>query len=47
MPQVTIQIMEYTRLSDANIITAKYMDSILIKERLIDSVVADTKTEFF
>ena len=39
--------MEYTRLSDANIITAKYMDSILIKERLIDSVVADTKTEFF
>jgi isopentenyl diphosphate isomerase/L-lactate dehydrogenase-like FMN-dependent dehydrogenase len=39
--------MEYTRLSDANIITAKYMDSILIKERLIDSVVGDTKTEFF
>ena len=39
--------MEYTRISDANIITAKYMDSILIKERLIDSVVADTKTEFF
>ena len=39
--------MEYTRLSDANIITAKYMDSILIKERLIDSVVAGTKTEFF
>ena len=38
--------MEYTRISDANIITAKYMDSILIKERLIDSVVADTKTEF-
>ncbi len=47
MLQGTIQIMEYTRLSDANIITAKYMDSILIKERLIDSVVADTKTEFF
>ena len=39
--------MEYTRISDANIITAKYMDSILIKERLIDSVVADTKIEFF
>ena len=39
--------MEYTRISDANIINAKYMDSILIKERLIDSVVADTKTEFF
>ena len=39
--------MEYTRISDANIITAKYMDSIFIKERLIDSIVADTKTEFF
>ena len=39
--------MEYTRISDANTITAKYMDSILIKQRLIDSVVADTKTEFF
>lgn len=38
--------MEYNRISDANIITAKYMDSILIKERLIDSVVADTKTDF-
>ena len=43
----TVQIMEYSRISDANIITAKYMDSILIKERLIDSVVADTTTEFF
>ncbi len=39
--------MDYTRLSDANIITAKYMDSILIEERLIDSVVADISTEFF
>ena len=39
--------MEYSRISDANIITAKYMDSILIKERLIDSVVADTKTKVF
>ena len=38
--------MEYNRISDANIITAKYMDSILIKERLIDSVVADIKTDF-
>ena len=38
--------MEYTRLSDANIITEKYMDSILIEERLIDSVVADISTEF-
>ncbi|MBP5331244.1 MAG: alpha-hydroxy-acid oxidizing protein [Lachnospiraceae bacterium] len=39
--------MEYNRISDANVITARYMDSILITERLIDSVVADTKTEFF
>ena len=38
---------DYTRLSDANIITARYMDSILIKQRLIDSVVAETSTEFF
>ena len=38
--------MEYTRLSDANIITEQYMDSILIEERLIDSVVADTSIEF-
>jgi len=39
--------MDYTRISDANVITQKYMDSILIKERLIDSVVADTKVTFF
>ncbi|MCR4739601.1 MAG: alpha-hydroxy-acid oxidizing protein [Lachnospiraceae bacterium] len=39
--------MEYTRISDANLITEKYMDSILIEERLIDSVVADIKTSFF
>ncbi len=39
--------MDYTRISDANIITQQYMDSILIEERLIDSVVADTSTEFF
>lgn len=39
--------MDCTRLSDANLITAKYMDSILIEERLIDSVVADVSTEFF
>ncbi|MCR5279854.1 MAG: alpha-hydroxy-acid oxidizing protein [Lachnospiraceae bacterium] len=39
--------MDYTRLSDPNVITEKYMDSILIEERLIDSVVADTSTEFF
>ena len=38
--------MDYTRLSDANEITKKYMDSILIEERLIDSVVADISTEF-
>lgn len=36
--------MAYTRLSDANEITARYLDSILIEERLIDSVVADTST---
>ena len=36
--------MAYTRVSDANEITARYMDSILIEERLIDSVVADTTT---
>ena len=39
--------MGYNRLSDANEITARYMDSILIKQRLIDSVVADTEIEFF
>ena len=39
--------MAYTRISDANEITARYMDSILIKESLIDSVVADTSTELF
>ena len=38
--------MEYKRISDANEITARYMDSILIKQRLIDSVVADTSIEF-
>ena len=38
--------MDYKRISDANEITARYMDSILIKERLIDSVVADTKLSF-
>ena len=36
--------MAYTRVSDANEITARYMDSILIEERLIDSVKADVKT---
>ncbi len=36
----------YQRVSDANVITEKYMDSILVEERLIDSVVADTSTTF-
>lgn len=39
--------MAYTRISDANEITARYMDSILLTERLIDSVVADTSVELF
>lgn len=39
--------MAYTRISDANEITAKYMDSILFEQRLIDSVVADTSTEIW
>ena len=39
--------MAYSRISDANEITARYMDSILIKERLIDSLVADTGTVLF
>lgn len=38
--------MGYDRISDANVITAQYMDSILIEEKIIDSVVADTETEF-
>ncbi len=38
--------MDYTRLSDANVITEQYMDSLLIEERLIDSVVADLSTTF-
>ncbi|MBP5492026.1 MAG: alpha-hydroxy-acid oxidizing protein [Clostridiales bacterium] len=38
--------MAYNRVSDANEITARYLDSILIKQRLIDSVVADTSIEF-
>lgn len=38
--------MSYERVSDANVITEKYMDSILIEERLIDSAVADTSIEF-
>ena len=38
--------MGYTRLSDANIINEQYLDSILIEERLIDSVEADLKCSF-
>ncbi len=38
--------MAYTRVSDANEITERYMDSILFEERLIDSVKADLKTTF-
>ena len=39
--------MVYTRLSDPNIITGRYMDSLLIEERLIGSVAAETETELF
>lgn len=39
--------MAYTRESDANIITQRYMDSILIEPRYIDSRVADTTIDFF
>ena len=39
--------MAYTRLSDANEITERFMDSILIEERLIDSVKADISTTLF
>ncbi|MCR4748853.1 MAG: alpha-hydroxy-acid oxidizing protein [Lachnospiraceae bacterium] len=39
--------MDYTKISDANYITREYMDSILFKQRLIDSVVADTSVEIF
>ncbi|MCR5769687.1 MAG: alpha-hydroxy-acid oxidizing protein [Butyrivibrio sp.] len=38
--------MDYTRLSDANVITQKYMDRLLIEARYIDSVVADTSIDF-
>ena len=38
--------MAYTRSSDANEITGRYMDRILIEERLIDSVKADLSTRF-
>lgn len=34
------------RLFDSNVITEKYMDSILIEERIIDSVLPDLEIEF-
>ena len=39
--------MGYSRMMDANEITARYMDSILIEQRLIDSVTADLEVELF
>ncbi len=39
--------MGYDRISDANVITQQYMDSILIEEKIIDSVVANTEVEVF
>lgn len=38
--------MQDIRLRDANVITQRYMDSILFKERLIDSVKADISMTF-
>lgn len=37
---------EGKRLSDANVITRNYLDSILIEERLLDSVLPSLKMEF-
>ena len=37
---------KYHRLSDANVITEKFMDSLLIESRYIDSVKADTTVDF-
>ena len=39
--------MEEKRLSDANIITRNYLDSILVEERLVDSVLPGLEIEFF
>lgn len=39
--------MEEKRLSDANIITRNYLDSILVEERLVDSVLPSLEIEFF
>ena len=38
--------MDYKRISDANTINEKYMDSILFRQRLIDSTAADISTTF-
>jgi isopentenyl diphosphate isomerase/L-lactate dehydrogenase-like FMN-dependent dehydrogenase len=39
--------MGYNRVYDSNVITQKYMDSILVEQRIIGSKVADTTTEFW
>ena len=39
--------MEEKRLSDANVITKNYLDSILVEERLIDSVLPSLEIDFF
>lgn len=39
--------MEGKRLSDANVITRNYFESILIEERLVDSVLPSLEMEFF
>ncbi len=39
--------MDYTRISDANVLTSRFMDSILFTQRLVDSVCADLTTTFF
>ena len=39
--------MEEKRLSDANVITRNYLDSILVEERLIDSVLPSLEIDFF
>ena len=39
--------MAYTRLSDANEINERFMDSLLFEQRLIDSVNADISTTLF
>lgn len=39
--------MEEKRLSDANVITRNYLDSILVEERLIDSMLPSLEIDFF